>query len=265
MTVDLNRVRNLAETARAKAETVRAQRDGRSWYRIENLANTDRAEIYLYDMIGDWGVTAQDFANDLRGVTARNIDLHISSEGGEVFDGLAIYETLRRHPAQVTAHVDGIAASSASFIAMAAHRIVMAPRARMMIHDAHGVTIGNARDMREMATLLDELSDTIADIYAERAGGTRAQWRAAMAAGEGGPDGTWYDAQSAVAAGLADEIAGQGQRPAEDRAPVIEDAPPAPTPWSPAALLDTIREIENPPVPVALPTGSDLLTLFDLS
>lgn len=292
--VDLNKIHNLAETARERMAgqvatsprwpygAASARRDllGRSWYQIENRAATAEepagADIYLFDMIGDWGVTAQDFVNDLRAVKAGAITLHLNSEGGEVFDGLAIYESLRRHPANVTAVVEGLAASSASFIAMAADKIIMSPRGRMMIHDAHGVVIGNARDMTQMATLLDELSNTIADIYASRAGGTRASWRAAMAAGEGGPDGTWYDAQAAVDAGLADEITGAapakggaGARAGLPAGPRTEPiVPPRGNPaeapvWSSAAFLGAIREIEAPPPP-PIPDGRALRSLFDL-
>lgn len=272
--VDLNRLHNLAETARQRSfpTPLQAARDprGRSWYRIENRAAADGtgkvAEVFLYDMIGDWGITAQEFVNDLRGIKAAALDLHVNCEGGEVFDGLAIYETLRRHPAAVTAYVDGIAASSASFVVQAADKVVMAPRGKMMIHDAHGIVMGNARDMREMATLLDDLSDTIADIYAERTNATRAQWRTAMAAAEGGPDGTWYDAAAAVKAGLADEITGGVPSAVAPRAEIDE-----PTfrqellgIWDPDAFLATVDEISNPPVPVNIPDGQALRTLFDL-
>jgi ATP-dependent protease ClpP protease subunit len=259
MSVDLAKLRNLVETARAHA--AQQQHGGRTWYRIENRggAADAPASVYLYDMIGEWGVTAQDFVNDLRSVSAPAIDLHVSCEGGEVIDGLAMYESLRTHPAQITAYVDGIAASAASFVIQAANKIIMAPRAKLMIHDAHGVVMGNARDMLAMATLLDSLSDTIADIYAERSGGTRAQWRAAMAAAQGGPDGSWYDAQEAVDAGLADEVAGQPE-PVKPVARATADVPI----WSPGAFLDAIKAVENPIEPVELPTGTALLAAIDL-
>jgi ATP-dependent protease ClpP protease subunit len=234
MAVDLERLRNLAETARAKSQQSRQRKDGRSWYRISNQAS-GTAEVYLFDMIGEWGVTAQDFVGELKAITAPAIDLHLNCEGGEVFDGLAIYESLRQHPASVTAYVDGLAASAASFIVQAADRRVMARNARLMIHDAHGLVIGNAADMREMATLLDDLSDNIADIYAERAGGTVAKWRKAMSGPNGASDGTWYSAQDAVDAGLADEVAGKPD-------PEPENTVQAPgLAWDPNQLLDTLR------------------------
>lgn len=280
--VDLSRLHNLAEAARQRAEASSSQqrRDGRSWYKIENKT-AERAEIYVYDMIGEWGVSAQDFVGELRTVRSQAIDLHINSEGGEVFDGLAIYEAVRQHPAGVTVYVDGLAASAASFIAMAGDRIIMAERARLMIHDAHGFAIGNAADMREMAALLDDLSDNIADIYAERAGGSRQQWRDVMRGAAAAADGTWYDAQAAVEAGLADEVAAGRQREgadepaverrAEDRGPSGDGRPRADAPpptsgevaaWDPAAFVAMFQEAENPPEPVAIPTATDLLDLF---
>lgn len=278
--VDLSRVRNLADTARTKAQQQQRER-GKSWYRIANASGASGpAEIMIYDLIGEWGVSAQDFVNELRQVTASSIDLHVNSEGGEVFDGLAIYEALVRHKASVDAYVDGLAASAASFIVMAADKIIMAPRARMMIHDAHGVAWGNPRDMRSMADLLDELSDTIADIYAERAGGTRQQWRTAMQAAQGGPDGTWYDAQDAVKAGLADEVARSGDAP-EDRTGTASTAPtvarPAARPvkiaaadidvdtfasaWSGA--MSAFEEIDRGPV--RMPDAQTMRDLIDIT
>jgi ATP-dependent protease ClpP protease subunit len=227
--VDLAKLRNLADAARAKAQKSTQRREGnKSWYRIEN-STTDGAEIYLYDMIGEWGITAQDFVGDLKTINSQSIDLHMNCEGGEVFDGLAIYESLRQHPANVTAYIDGIAASAASFIAMAADKIVMAERARMMIHDAHGLCMGNAADMKDMAALLDDLSANIADIYAERAGGTSAKWRKAMQANV---DGTWYSAQEAVKAGLADEIAGKPAKETNQAAVA----------WDPKEFLNLFKE-----------------------
>lgn len=167
--------------------------------RIENAAG--KAEVYIYDIIGDWGVSAGDVVAELRSIGDLPIDLHINSEGGSVFDGLAIYNALRNHSKPVTAYVDALAASAASFIAMAAGRIVIAKNASMMIHDAMGFAMGNAADLRSLADLLDESSETIAEIYDDRAGGGVSKWRDLMKAE------TWYRGQAAVDAGLADEVA----------------------------------------------------------
>lgn len=175
---------------------------GSPWYRIRNAVDDDRAQVYLYDFIDPWGVNAADFVAELRAVSAPTIDLHINSGGGLVFDAVAIYSALRNHAARVETFVDGLAASAASFVAMAGDTITIEKPAKMMIHDASALVWGNAQDMADAAELLDELSDTIAAIYADRAGGTVGKWRDAMKAT------TWYSAAQAVAAGLADRVAG---------------------------------------------------------
>ena len=118
-----------------------------------------------------------------------------------MWEGLAIVNQLRRHPAPVTALIDGIAASAASFIACGgADQIIMGRNAQLMIHDAWGMCVGNAGDMRDLAERLDKISDNIASIYSDRAGGDTATWRAAML------EESWYNADEAVAAGLADTV-----------------------------------------------------------
>lgn len=180
-----------------------------SGYRIAN-ADTERAEVFIYGAIDEWDVSAGVFVRELRDITAKNIDLHINSPGGLVFDGVAIYSALKNHDASVTSYVDGIAASAASFVAMAGDEVVMEKPAKMMIHDAQGLAIGNAADMRELADLLDQLSDTIADIYADKAGGSTETWRTAM------QKTTWYSANEAVKAGLADRVANDNSKAAPE-------------------------------------------------
>lgn len=162
-----------------------------------------RTPVYVYDVIGDsWmgGVTAGDFVQQLADIGDGGIDLHINSPGGSVFDGVAMYSALLNHPSDVTSYVDGIAASAASFLAMAGDRVEMEKPAKMMIHNASGLVLGQAKDMREMADLLDEVSGTIAQVYTDRAGGKLADWQDAM------DNETWYSAQAAVDAGLADVV-----------------------------------------------------------
>ncbi|MFD5564522.1 head maturation protease, ClpP-related [Kitasatospora griseola] len=185
-------------TARPQAQLRQGRND---WYRISNNAGSGPAVVHIYDEIGFWGVTAADFVRDLAAVRASEIELHISSPGGEIFDGIAIANSLKSHPATVTTYVDSLAASIASVIALAGDRIVMAPNSQMMIHDGSSLCVGNAADMREMADMLDRQSDNIASVYATKAGGTVEEWRTRMTAE------TWYTAEEAVAAGLADEVA----------------------------------------------------------
>lgn len=211
MAVDLAKLRALADTARAKtAQHGRRDASGRTWYTITNQA--DSAEIFIYEEIGAWGVDAKTFTAELRAITAPAITLHISSPGGSVADGLTIYEAVRQHPAYVTSSVEGLAASAASFIFQAGNRRRIAENGILLVHDASATIFdGTAADFEEMALLMNELSDNVASIYEERSGmGTAAQWRERMRTG-GLNLGTRYIGQAAVDAGLADEVAGNGQ------------------------------------------------------
>ncbi|MFE2311665.1 head maturation protease, ClpP-related [Streptomyces sp. NPDC059441] len=198
---------------------LRAQaRSDQPWYRITNQA-ADEAEVMLYDEVGGWyGATADEFINDLRGITAPNILLRINSPGGSVTEGIAIANALRSHPANVTVQVDGIAASIASVIAMAGDTVRMMPNALLMVHEASGLCAGDATDMIKMAEILNKISDNIAGAYAERAGGTEAEWRQVM------KDETWYRGDEAVKAGLADEVVQTSKR----GEPVTEPGEPEP-------------------------------------
>src|SRR5882757_3289158 len=147
----------------------RERRDGSGWYRITNMADGP-AQIMIYDEIGWFGVTAQDFLHDLAAVNGA-VEVHINSPGGDVFDAYAIYNALVARPG-VTTVVDSLAASSASVIAMAGEQRLMAKTSQMMIHDAWSPGGGGgADDMRHMADRLDTVSGQIAAVYADAAGG----------------------------------------------------------------------------------------------
>lgn len=165
------------------------------------------AELWLYDPIdswgGDWGVSAKEFTVALAELpdSVQTIRLYINSPGGEIWDALAIVNQLIRHPARTVAVVDGIAASAASMIAAACDELRMGVGAQLMIHDAWNIAIGDEAAMLAAAARLSRDSDTIAAIYAAKAGGTIEGWRELMRAE------TWYDPAEAVAAGLADSLA----------------------------------------------------------
>src|SRR5690606_31465616 len=108
------------------------------------------------------GVSAKEFMEELRGIDADQINFHINSPGGEVFDVVAIYNTLVQHKASVTVYIDGLAASAASFIAQAGDEIIISPFATVMIHDGSAVVWGNEEQMRGTADVLGKLSNTIA-------------------------------------------------------------------------------------------------------
>lgn len=164
------------------------------------------ATIRLYDQInrlgGSWGISSRDIGALLDGLDddVDSIVLRINSPGGEVTEALAILNLLRSHPAHVTAVVDGVAASSASFIAAGVDELVMSPQSELMIHDARAAAVGSATFIQKIADLLEHESDNIAAVYAEKSGGTKADWRALMTAE------TWLSDEEALAAKLADRI-----------------------------------------------------------
>lgn len=180
-----------------------------------SLTNAAVPKLYVYDMIGGYDGDASEFVQAVHGLKASSVDLHINSPGGFVYDAVAMFEALDASPAAVSVHVDGLAGSAASFLAMVGESIDIAKGGRMMIHDAQMVAIGGPDDLREIADLADEVSDDIAGYYAGRAGGTAASWRKAMKAT------TWYSAQQSVDAHLADRIAGKTAGP-DNRTRLIE-------------------------------------------
>ncbi len=172
------------------------------WYRIRNQHNGGPTQLHIYDEIGYFGVSANDLVRDLADVDGP-LEVHLNSPGGEVFDGIAIYNALMARK-DVTVVIDGIAASIASVIAMAGNPVLVARQATMMVHDGFGMAIGNAADMREMAELLDRTSNNIASIYADHTGKTQDYWRQIM------QTETWYNGQEAIDAGLADRFVDSG-------------------------------------------------------
>jgi ATP-dependent protease ClpP protease subunit len=173
--------------------------DKKSWYTVKALADGP-TEIMIYDEIGLFGVTAADFVTDLAAIDASEVTVRINSPGGAVWDGVAMLNALRGHAATVTTVVDGIAASIASVVAMGGDKVVMNKNSSMMVHNAWNVAVGNADELQAEADRLRAFSTNIASIYADRAGGTVADWQTIMDAE------TWYTADEAVAAGLADEV-----------------------------------------------------------
>lgn len=174
-------------------------------------AKTDTAkkmhELYVYDSIGkDWygdGITAQSVSDALREFPkSAALDVYINSPGGSVFEGVAIYNQLRRWAGKKTVHIDGIAASIASIIAMAGDERKIASNGIIMIHRAWGFAMGNAEDCRKYADSLEKIDGTLLDTYIERTGGNKKQIEDWMAAE------TWMNADEAVSRGFATEKTG---------------------------------------------------------
>ncbi len=161
-------------------------------------------DVYLYDEIGYYGTTAADFTAELSEINTVRVNVHISSIGGAIFDGIAIYNALRTHPSLITTRIDALAASIASVIAQAGDTRLMLTGSQMMIHEASGGLNMNltASEYRDLADVLDKQTDNIAGIYAERAGGTgkKAHFLSLM------KTETWMSPTEAVSEGLADEV-----------------------------------------------------------
>lgn len=168
------------------------------------------SDIYVYGNIGeDWfgdGFTAADMRDGLEAADGGDVTIHINSGGGDVFEATAISSLVSQYReanpgASVETIVEGLAASAASYLGLTAGRVLIAPGAMMMVHDPSGGCYGQAADMRRMADALDAVRDSIATLYVAKAGGTVEDWAAVMAAE------TWYTAEEAVEAGLADALA----------------------------------------------------------
>lgn len=170
------------------------------WYRIEAATKSRRASVYIMDEISPWGSGARAFAEQVAGLDVDQLDLHINSLGGQFAEGIAIMNMLRQHKATVLARVEGVAASAASLVALGADTVVMAKGSQMMIHEGQALMYGFQEDMLKAAAILEKTNAQMAELYAEKAGGTAAEWRDAMRAE------TWYTDQEAVEAGLADTL-----------------------------------------------------------
>lgn len=171
----------------------------------EFKARGSTGEIWLYDQIGPsfWGdgITDKQFQKELSALgKVTTINLRINSPGGDVFHGTTIYNLLKSHPARVVVDIDGLAASIASVVAMAGDEIRIAGNAMMMIHNPHGMAVGDSSEMKRVAALLDQVKVNLADTYAARTGNGRAQVQAWM------DDETWLTADAAVQMGFADAV-----------------------------------------------------------
>jgi ATP-dependent Clp protease, protease subunit len=169
--------------------------------RYDCRAQARGAEIVIYDEIGAFGIPAKAFLDELKALgPVAELTVRINSPGGSVFDGVAIYNALKRHDAAVTVWIDGIAASIASMIAMAGDEVVMPENAMLVLHDPSGLVAGTASDMRAMADALDRMESGMVAAYRDKSGRDDSEIEALMQAE------TWLSAQEAVALGLADRV-----------------------------------------------------------
>lgn len=181
-----------------------------SWFKVRNAVDGEsdgenpdagQAEVFIYDEIGgSFGVGVTDFIDALAEIDSPQIVVRINSPGGLLIDAIAISNALNQHPSHITTRVDGIAASAASIVAIAGDRLEMMPGSQLMIHDVLVDFSGNMADMKEMMDWLNEQSNNVASMYANKAGGDTEDWRNLMLAE------TWMFAQEAVDSGLAQAV-----------------------------------------------------------
>ncbi|WP_300760275.1 head maturation protease, ClpP-related [Janthinobacterium sp.] len=168
---------------------------------IENVT-----EMYLYGSITDYSfegedtITSKNVRETLTTISTDNINVHINSGGGDVFESIAIYNLLKNHKAKVTVYVDSLAASGASIICMAADKIIMPKNSMMMIHKAWTYTMGNADELRKTANEMDKIDNAVTESYVSKFVGTKEELVALLAKEE------WLNAEECKTLGFCDEI-----------------------------------------------------------
>tara|TARA_R110002073_G_scaffold40585_1_gene115549 strand:+ start:182 stop:1213 length:1032 start_codon:yes stop_codon:yes gene_type:complete len=172
----------------------------KKWFNIQGKATDAVAEVYIFDEIGAYGITAQDFISEMKEYKDTPVNLRINCIGGDVFDGMAMYNIIKKREAKTTAYIEGIAASMGSVIALAADEVVMAENSLFMIHNAWGGAMGEAEDMRKTASILEKISGEIANIYERK---TRLSLNRII---EMMDKETWLNAQEAYELGFIDLI-----------------------------------------------------------
>lgn len=171
----------------------------KNWFEINNKAK-GTADIWIYSEIGGFDVNAKSFIDELKEVKGKDLNVHINSLGGSVFDGLAIYNALKSHKGKVTTIVEGIAASIASVIAMAGDTIEMSKNSLFMIHNPFTMAGGDADELRKTANVLDKIRDEIASIYSSKTSEDHNTLIGLMSAE------TWFNAEETLEIGFANAI-----------------------------------------------------------
>lgn len=177
----------------------------KTWYAMQESGEAEERviEVFVYGEIGTWGITANQFVQDLRAMDdgVSPVIAAFNSIGGDLFDGLAMHNALSRLGERCTGRVDALAASAASVAVCGAHRVVIASNAMLMIHNPWTYAAGDAEDFRKVADVLDQTMEAIIAAYKAKAPDIdEAELRRLVAAE------TWLTANEAVALGLADEV-----------------------------------------------------------
>jgi len=172
----------------------------KNWYNIKAEASSKSADVYIFDEIGTFGLTAQSFIEEIKSYKDTPMSLHINCVGGDVFEGMAIYNVLKKRTARTTVYIEGLAASMGSVIALAGDEVVMAENSLFMIHNAWGGAMGEATEIRKTAALLDKISGEIADIYTKKTNLPYNRVKEMM------DEETWLSADEAFNLGFIDSI-----------------------------------------------------------
>ena len=174
--------------------------DKPDWYKIEAKAESDAAEILIYDIVGWPFIEADTFVRDLSTISAKTITVRINSPGGDVFDGTAIFNALKNHPARIVTRIEGLAASIASIIALAGDEVQAHANTMFMIHNSWAVGIGDQHALRETADILAKIDSNILDVYYAKTGHGKKELKQMM------NDETWFTAKEAEERGFVDTI-----------------------------------------------------------
>ena len=170
-------------------------------FAVKAKEDSKQAELTIYGYIGesyyDDSTSAKQVDEALSNLEGYDLHINLNSGGGSVFDGISIYNRLKNHDGKVTVSVDGYACSAASIIMLAGDEVIMQNGALAMIHEASSWVIGNKRDMRKEADLLEKIEDSIVDIYAENTSLSREELRSMM------DEETWFNGEEAVKYGFA--------------------------------------------------------------
>ncbi|MEB9454433.1 head maturation protease, ClpP-related [Bacillus anthracis] len=194
-------------------------------FEVLNSANTEETDLYMYGSISaySWydGISSSKVREQLKNVTAKTINVHINSGGGDVFESIAISNLLKNHSATIVVHIDGLAASGASVIAMAADKIIMPKNTMMMIHKAWTYAAGNAEGLRKVADRLDKIDNAVTESYTSRFVGEKSELESLLA------EETWLTAEECKTFGFCDEISDEIVIPDDNEEDDDEELEPA--------------------------------------
>lgn len=187
--------RNAEATARYWNKPI----DKSDWYKIEALSE-DSTEVMIYDVIGWPFNDAGEIIRALAGIDTKTVTVRINSPGGDVFDAMAIFNALQSHKSKIVTRIESLAASAASFLALAGKEVQAYQNAMFMIHDPWVLAAGNQYDLREIADILEKISGNMVDIYSQNSKVGKKEIRDMLKAE------TWFTAKEAREKGFVDTI-----------------------------------------------------------